>query len=148
MSCSVVSSETHDLSRRQMRSLVFQLLYAAEAFDYQKPLADIVASFNQDFDASIDPHGEVASITQALISDRAELDERVKPFLINWRFERIGVCTKLILRFAVWELLATDTAISVIINEAIELAKCFSEKDAHKFINGILDKVAKQIRGQ
>jgi len=41
-----------------------------------------------------------------------------------------------------WELLFTDTPTSIIINEAIELAKDFAEKDAYKFVNGLLDKVA------
>jgi N utilization substance protein B len=65
------------------------------------------------------------------------------PFLHNWRFDRIGCCTKLILRFAMWELFYTDTPDSIVINEAVELAKCFSEKDAYKFINGILDEAIK-----
>ncbi|HML19849.1 MAG TPA: transcription antitermination factor NusB, partial [Candidatus Dependentiae bacterium] len=63
-----------------------------------------------------------------------------------WRFDRLGVCTKLILRLAVWELLHADEPHNIIINEAIELAKCFSEDDAYKFINGILDEAVKVIR--
>jgi N utilization substance protein B len=51
--------------------------------------------------------------------------------------------TKLILRFALWELAQATTAPSVVLNEAIELAKCFSEKDAYKFINGVLDRYIK-----
>ena len=50
---------------------------------------------------------------------------------------------KLILRLALWELLHTDTDPVVIINEAVELAQCFAEQDAYKFINGVLDSYRK-----
>ncbi len=65
---------------------------------------------------------------------RNELDKIVERFLANWRLERLGVSTRIILRLAVWELLNTETASTIVINEAVELAKCFSEIDAYKFI--------------
>jgi N utilization substance protein B len=46
---------------------------------------------------------------------------------------------------ASWELLETDTPSTIVINEAIELAKAFSEKDAYKFINGVLDQAVKNL---
>ena len=48
---------------------------------------------------------EVVSVAQQIIADeRCNLDEQYKPLLSNWRFDRVGVATKLILRFATWEL--------------------------------------------
>ena len=132
-----------DLSRRDVRSLIFHLLYAMEAFNYEESLDAIVDNFNHGFNLEIPRDSEVFQVAQAIIALRDELDTKIKPLLINWRFERIGVCTKLILRQALWELLNTDTAPNIIINEAIELAKCFSETDAYKFVNGILDEVVK-----
>lgn len=134
-----------DLSRRDVRSLIFHLLYAMEAYDYDISLQAIVDNFNRGFGLSIPFDSEVVKTTQAIIDNRDELDDQFKPFLINWRFERLGVSTKLILRFAIWELKYTDTPASIIINEAIELAKCFAEKDAYKFINGILDNVVQKL---
>lgn len=134
-----------DLSRRDVRSLIFHLLYAVESYDYDISLQAIVDNFNRGFDLKIPFDSEVVKTTQAIIDKRDELDDLFKPFLINWRFERIGVSTKLILRFAIWELKYTDTPASIIINEAIELAKCFAEKDAYKFINGILDNVVQKL---
>jgi N utilization substance protein B len=133
----------NDLSRRDVRSLVFHLLYAMEGFDYQSSLESIVENFNHGFDLQIPFDSEVFKTADAVISQRDKLDEIIKPLLANWRFERIGVCTKLILRFAVWELENTQTPSTIVINEAIELAKCFAEKDAFKFVNGILDKLVK-----
>jgi len=135
-----------DLSRRQVRSLIFHLIYAVESFNYEDSLASIVDNFNRGFNLDIPQESEVVKISQEVIDKRDELDKKIEPFLRNWRFERIGLCTKLILRFAFWELLYTDTDYKIIINEAIELSKCFSEKDAYRFVNGILDEAVKQIR--
>lgn len=82
--------------------------------------------------------------TQQIIEKRDELDEIIKPLLENWRFDRLSVATKLILRYALWEFLYTDTAHTIIINEAVELAQCFAEKDAYRFVNGILDEWRKR----
>lgn len=133
----------NDLSRRDVRSLIFHLLYAMEGFDYQTSLESIVENFNNGFDLKIPFDSEVFKTADEVIARRDTLDEIIKPLLANWRFERVGVCTKLILRFAVWELENTQTPTTIVINEAIELAKCFAEKDAYKFVNGILDKMVK-----
>ena len=134
-----------DLSQRAIRSLIFHLLYAAEAFDYDTSFESIVENFNEGFELDIPRHSKVFNIAHQIITLREELDDFYKPLLTNWRFDRIGVATKLILRFAVWELQFTDTDARIVINEAVELAKCFAEKDAFRFINGILDKAAKKL---
>jgi len=133
----------NDLSRREVRSLIFHLLYAMEGFDYQTELESIVDNFNRGFELNIPVDSEVFRVACKVIAHREKLDEVIIPLLANWRFERVGVCTKLILRLAIWELQNTDTPPTIVINEAIELAKCFAEKDAYKFINGILDKLVK-----
>lgn len=137
-----------DLSQREKRSLIFHLLYASESFDNQTSLESIVDNFNRGFDLDIPIESAVVSTSQYVIDLRDSLDEAYKPLLSNWRFDRLGVCTKLILRHALWELLYTDTLPTIIINEAIELAKCFAEKDAYKFINGVLDKAVTQFVAQ
>ena len=131
------------LNRREMRSLIFHLVYAMEGFDYTVSLESIVDTFNRGFSLDIPLDGEIFQIADAVIENRKELDEAIKPLLANWRLERIGLCTKLILRMSMWELQNTDTAPSIVINEAIELAKCFSEKDAYRFVNGVLDEYCK-----
>ncbi len=134
----------NDLSRRDVRALIFYLLYAAEAFDYEESLAAIVDNFNRGFSLDIPYDSEVVRIAQAIINERGLLDELFKPLLANWRFERLGVSTKLILRFATWELEHSDTDSRIVINEAVELAKAFAEKDAYKFVNGVLDRLVKK----
>lgn len=134
----------NDLSRREVRSLVFHLLYAMEGFNYDTNLQSIVDNFNKGFDLNIPFDGDLTTKAQSVIDNRDALDEIIKPLLHNWRFDRLGVVTKLILRFSLWELERTKTPSTVVINEAVELAKCFAEKDAYKFINGLLDEHAKK----
>ena len=135
-----------DLSRRDVRSLIFHFLYAAEAFEYEESIQSIIDSFNRGFDLNVPLDGEIATIVGAIITKRDELEKIYEPYLANWRSERISVCTKLILLFAIWELKYTETDARIIINEAIELAKCFAEEDAYRFVNGILDPVSKEFR--
>ena len=137
-----------DLSCRDIRSLIFHLLYAAESFDYSESLQAIVDNFNRGFDMDIPLDSEAVKMARSVIEARDQLDDIYKALLTNWRFERIGVSTKLILRLAIWELEHTDTDPRIVINESIELAKCFAEKDAFRFINGILDKVVKREEGK
>ena len=134
-----------DLSRREVRSLILHLLYAMDAFDYDTSLESIIDNFNRGFDLQIPLTSEVFKITKMVVDKRAELDDAIKPLLHNWRFDRIGLCTKLILRLALWELHNTKTAANIVMNEAIELAKCFAERDAYKFVNGILDEAVKKM---
>ncbi len=134
----------NDLSRRDVRALIFYLLYAVDAFDYDESVDAIVDNFNRGFDLAIPLESEVATIAKQVIERRDELDSLYMPMLANWRFDRLGTATKLILRFAVWELNYTETDPRIVINEAVELAKAFAEKDAYRFINGILDRLVKK----
>lgn len=131
-----------NLSRRDLRSLIFHLLYAAEAYNYEDSLPSIVDNLNRGFDLDIPFDSEVVQTAQAIIDTRDALDQQYISLLDNWRPERVSVCTKLILRIGMWELLHTPTDRRIVINEAIELAKCFAEDDAYRFINGLLDRVA------
>ena len=132
-----------NLSRKDIRSLIFHVLYVAEAFDYQESVNTIVDNLNRGFDLNIPLDSYVATSAQAIIDHKDELDQLYKPLLANWDFNRISLCAKIILRFGVWELVYTDTDPRIVINEAIELTKCFAEKDAHRFVNGILDAIYK-----
>lgn len=134
------------LTARDIRSLVFHLLYAIDAHDYDTPLQTVVDNINRGFNIQLPLDHKAVVIARDVIQHRQELDASYVPFLKNWRIERVGICTKLVLRYAMWELLYTDTDTRIIINEAIELAKCFAEEDAHRFINGILDRAAKALR--
>ncbi len=133
-----------DLTQTEQRSLIFHLLYAVDAYEYDISLQSITDNFARGFGVIVPQESSVFQQTTAIINQRANLDAVIIPLIDNWRFERLGVSTKLILRQSIWELLHTKTDAAVIINEAVELAKCFAEKDAYKFINGVLDEYLKR----
>jgi len=132
-----------ELTLTEQRSLVFHLLYALDAFDYDIPLSTITAMYHTNIGLQIPEKSYVYETTQKVAQDRDKLDTAIVPLIENWRFDRIGLSTKLILRLAIWELMHSKTDRAVIINEAVELAKDFGEKDSFKFINGILDQYVK-----
>jgi N utilization substance protein B len=77
----------------------------------------------------------------------AEADELIGAHARNWRVERMAVIDRLVLRLAIYELLAEPrTPARVIINEALELARTFSGEEPVPFINGVLDSVRKTLK--
>jgi len=86
------------------------------------------------------------NLLNGTINHLDEIDEIIKNHLIDWDFERIDKIDKQILRVGIYELKYTDTPFQIVIDEAVKIAKNFSESKAKSFINGILDRVAKEIR--
>ena len=78
---------------------------------------------------------------QKLITNKTELDKLANKYLNSWTIDRLGNTDQSILRMGIYELLYTETPDIVAINEAIELAKTYSDDDVRKMINGVLDKV-------
>lgn len=140
----IFNEKVHVIPRREMRSLAFHLIYAVDRNDYAISLDDMVERFRIGYKLDISENSPAITIARNAIENRVNLDTKVKPFLKNWKLERLGCCTKLILRIALWELEQKNAIVSIIINEAVELAKCFAEKDAYKFVNGVLDKIWKE----
>jgi N utilization substance protein B len=76
----------------------------------------------------------------------AELDPLISEAAAHWRLERMNVLDRLVMRLAVYEFLyEPDTPASVIINEALELARAFSSEEAVPFVNGVLDGIRRKL---
>ena len=85
-------------------------------------------------------------LVRGTVSRVEEIDRMLADRARNWRVERMAVLDRLVLRLAVYELLAQpDTPARVIINEAIELARAYSGEEAVGFVNGILDALRKDL---
>ena len=83
-------------------------------------------------------------LVKGIAEKKDELDEVIKNKLKNWNFERVAIIDRNILRMGVYEIMfREDIPDSVSINEAIEIAKKYGDQESSRFINGILDKVAK-----
>jgi N utilization substance protein B len=74
-----------------------------------------------------------------------EIDERIKSRAEHWRISRMAVVDRNVLRLAVYEFLFEPTPRTVIINEALEVARRFSSFEATQFINGILDAIKRDL---
>jgi N utilization substance protein B len=76
-----------------------------------------------------------------------EIDKILGAHAQNWRVERMAVIDRLVLRLAVYEMLADEaTPAKVVINEAIELARTYTGDEAVAFVNGVLDSVRKELK--
>jgi N utilization substance protein B len=83
-------------------------------------------------------HGTIARV--------GEIDALLSAHAVNWRIERMAVLDRLVLRLAIYELLAErQTPSKVVINEALELARAYSGEEAVGFVNGVLDAVRKAL---
>lgn len=134
----------NELGQRDQRALIFHLLYAVDSFDYEMSLAAIAENIGREYGFIINSQDAVFQTVESVTTQRADLDKEIEPLLANWRFDRLSVATRLIVRYAVWELLNNVNPPSVVINEAVELAKCFAESNAYRFVNGVLDEWAKR----
>jgi transcription antitermination factor NusB len=73
------------------------------------------------------------------------IDSRIKTRAEHWRIERMAIVDRNVLRLAVYEFLYADTPHTVVINEALEIARRFSTYEATQFINGILDAIKQDL---
>ena len=78
---------------------------------------------------------------------RDELDAALEPYLENWSLYRLGTVERAVLRLGAWELLnCADIPSPIVVNEAVDLAKWFSESKSGRFVNGVMDRFAKAAR--
>jgi N utilization substance protein B len=104
---------------------------------YWEAFGDEVGDVAQDFSNQL-ALGTISHIT--------EIDELIKKRAENWRISRMAVVDRNILRLAIFEFLyQADTPKTVVINEALEIARRFSTFEATQFINGILDAIKRDL---
>ena len=78
-----------------------------------------------------------------------EIDQYIQKYSPNWNLSRINILDKNLLRFSIYSLLyQKEIPSTIIINEAVDIAKKFCEDDSYKFINGILDEANREVRNQ
>ncbi len=128
--------------RTQSREVALQILYQMNITC--ESAEDTLANYwehNEEWDP------EVREFADWLVRGTVENGERLDTIIIryaeNWNLDRMAVIDRNILRMAAYELLfAGDIPPKVTINEAVNLAKKFSQADSGKFVNGILDRIS------
>ena len=136
-----MSAVRHD--RNKGRKTAVQLLYAAELTGQEPGI--IAEGGAAPEEVVLDEYA--LRLIQGVAEHQAEIDERLKAASENWSVSRMPVVDKCILRLAVYEMLyVAEVPTGVTINEAVELAKDFGgEDDSHRFVNGVLGKIAQTI---
>jgi N utilization substance protein B len=127
--------------RRKAREIVLQALYAWEVGG--SPIRETLGQLCKERIAA-----ETADYAEQLASRVEEHRERLDAYIAdqtaNWRLDRFAAVDRNILRMAIAEMLfMEDVPAKVSIDEAIELAKKYSTEKSGKFVNGILDPIAK-----
>lgn len=84
-------------------------------------------------------------LVNGVINNMDNIDKYISKYLSNWTIDRLGLTDQAIIRISVYELIYTDTPNLACINEAIELAKRYSDEKVAKMINGVLDKIYHEI---
>ncbi len=129
-------------TRRKARECALQMLFAADAS--KTPEDVLTGNFWSAFaETSFDEGTRQFADQLALgtLKEVAAIDEKIRTRAEHWRIERMAIVDRNVLRLAVYEFLYETTPHTVIINEALEIARRFSTFEATQFINGILDAI-------
>lgn len=126
------------VSRSELREKIMTILYQDEMYKkskYDYKIEDVIkenTTITSDF---------VETIVNGVLEKREELDELANKYLTDWTIDRLDNLGATILRMSLYEITYTDTPPVVVINEAIELAKKYSDENVRKMINAVLDKI-------
>ncbi|MBT0721552.1 transcription antitermination factor NusB [Tatumella sp. TA1] len=131
-------------ARRRARECALQALYSWQIS--KNDIADVEYQFLAENDVKDVDVLYFREILTGVANNSDFLDNLMQPHLSR-RLDELGQVEKAALRISLYELSKRDDVpYKVAINEGIELAKTFGAEDSHKFVNGVLDKVAPQIR--
>lgn len=130
--------------KREARSFALQALYQWQMAG--STVSDIEAQFRTENDMSGTDLKLFAALLHGVPSKSTELDQAVIPYL-DRKLEDLDPIELTVLRMGTYELSSMiDVPYKVAINEAVNLAKIFGATESHKYVNGVLDRVARDLR--
>ena len=125
-------------SRRELRKCAFQALMSLE-FGTDTETACHFAYTHDREDADVGVPAFLTDLVSGVQTYKTELDKQINQHLKSgWTVERLTLVEKNLLRLGIFEITSFDTPQLVAVNEAIELAKVFSDQKSARFINGLL----------
>ncbi|OGR44113.1 MAG: transcription antitermination factor NusB [Elusimicrobia bacterium GWA2_61_42] len=130
--------------RRLARENCLQSLYSSDIAKLEP--ASVLASFQmEEFALEAKVFEFYKTLYSSTITNITQIDNIIKTTSLNWEMDRMPAIDRSILRMAVCEMMILSSApVAVIIDEAIELAKKYSTEKSGKFVNGVLDSIARQ----
>lgn len=130
----------HGVSRRESRERALGLLYEANAKGVSP---DEVLD-----DLPVAPDDFAADLVSGVGQHLSQTDELLTRYSKGWALARMPVVDRTLLRMGVYELLhRPDVPTGAVISEAVELAKRYSTDDSGRFVNGLLARIAEEVRG-
>ena len=132
--------------RHKARESALQMLFAADLVKTEPAI--LCSSYWAEL-GDPDCDDKTRNFANKLVAGAREklgvLDDRIRTRAEHWRIERMAIVDRNVLRLAVYEFLFEDTPNTVVINEALEIARRFSTFEATQFINGILDAIKNDL---
>lgn len=129
-------------SRARARAL--QAIYAWDMRG-ERDLERVSAQIWDDLVVGPDERKIASLLVRTLHEERKTLDRDLAEVTTNWRLERIGAIERSVLRLAAAELKRGETPPRVVIREAIRLAERYGSRDSARFVNGVLDALARKM---
>ncbi len=131
------------MSRKNARELVIKFLFQMEARD--EDYGELMGQFMEDNRLKQDEEIFFTRSVEGIMEHLEEIDSLIQNYLVNWTKNRLPGVDLAVLRNALFEILyLEDIPVSVSINEAVEIAKKYSNADSGAFVNGILGKVVRE----
>ena len=129
-----------ETNRSELRKIIMTVLYQISVYKSNKIKYDIKDVIKE----SLEVENEfINTIVYGVEENIYKLDEIANKYLKDWTIDRLGKADQAILRMSLYELLYTATPDIVCINEAVELAKEYSDDKVKNMINAVLDSVMK-----
>ena len=135
-------------SRRRSRQRALQILFSWDA--RRQPVQEAIDAYYDTLFSEEGPERDpfVNALVNGTLEHLPELDERISTHAEHWRMERMPAVDRNILRLAVYELTRGITPAAVVIDEALELARKFSNEESVQFVNGVLDAIHRDMDRQ
>lgn len=132
-------------ARRRAREVAFRVIYQAELLG--EGFGAAWAARRDDQPLSDDQRELIEDVMRTLADGPEAVDERLRAAATGWPLERLAATDRSVLRAAIAELIARPgTPARVVLDEAIELARTYGTAESPRFVNGVLDHVARALR--
>ena len=129
-------------TRSELREKIMTILYQIDLYKRNNIEFDVDSTIKENVEID---NEFVKDILYGVVTYMDTIDELANKYLSNWTIDRLDSEGKAILRMSIYELKYTDTPDLVVINEAIELAKRYSDDSVRKMINAVLDKIVNEV---
>ena len=126
------------LTRTEAREKIMVILYQIDFYKKENIEYNLEDVFHENLEMD---NKYVKDIVNGVLENQDKIDETINKYLDNWDLDRLGKTDRAILRLSTYEMIYYDTPKVVVINEAVELAKKYSDDKVVKLINGVLDKI-------